>query len=396
MSSARIPTRGSNRRTAVAVAGAFFVNGLTFASWSPRLPEVQVRLGVSDGALGLTLLGMGVGGLVASLVSGDLVDRRGSRTVTVLTSVGLSLCLPVLGIVTAAPAAFTALIVLGALDGLTDVAMNAQAVELQRRARRSVISRMHALWSAGAVCGGLIASRAAAAQISIRTQLLVTSAALVAVTLLLSPSLLPDQRLDHPADAHPAALRTARPIVVRLFLVGLAIALAELPPNDWAALMMRDRFDLSAGAAGLGFVATATGMLVGRLVGDHATDRFGRERTRRGGAALAALGVATATIVPVPVLAGAGLFLAGIGLASLFPLLFRAASDLTHGTHRGMAAFSSGARLGFLLASPVIGLIAEFSSIAVAVGCVSGLAAITVAVTRLPSPVERAIGPTSP
>ena len=148
--------------------------------------------------------------------------------------------------------------------------------------------------------------------------------------------------------------------------------------------MMADRFDLGPGAAGLGFVAVAGGMLIGRLVGDHVTDRYGSEATRRGGAALAAVGVAIATLAPHPVAAGAGLIVAGLGLSTLFPLLFRAASDLTHGSHSGMAAFSSGARLGFLLASPAIGLIAGGSSIAVAVLMVAGGAGVAVALSRLP------------
>ena len=188
-------------------------------------------------------------------------------------------------------------------------------------------------------------------------------------------------------------MRSPRPILVKLFLVGLAIALAEAPPNDWAALMMTDRFDLGPGAAGLGFVAVAGGMLVGRVVGDHVTDRFGLERTRRGGAALAAVGVAIATLTPVPVLAGLGLFIAGLGLSSLFPLLFRAASDLTHGSHTGMAAFSSGARLGFLLASPLVGIIADRTSVATAVLVVAGGAAAATAISRLPRGAVRELAP---
>ena len=164
----------------------------------------------------------------------------------------------------------------------------------------------------------------------------------------------------------------------------MAIALAEAPPNEWAALLMADRFDLDAGQAGLGFVAVAGGMLVGRVVGDHVTDRFGLDRTRRSGAALAAGGIVVATLVPTAVGAGAGLFVTGLGLSSLFPLLFRAASDLTHGSHSGMAAFSSGARLGFLLASPMIGFLAGATSIATAVLVVAGGAAAVVAAARLP------------
>jgi predicted MFS family arabinose efflux permease len=395
----------SPRRAAAAIGAVFFVNGATFASWSPRLPEVQEQLGVSNAALGLTLLGGGLGGLAASMVSGWLVDRRGSREVTVATSAALSLWLPLVGVAPAAGVLFAVLIGLGALDGLTDVAMNAQAIALQQRFHRSIITRFHAMWSAGAVTGGIIASQAAAAGISLRSQLIVTAIVLCGVTIVASRWLLPGRT----QPARPVAgvgddgggPRTPRPIFVRLFIVGIAIALAELPPNDWAALMMNDRFDITNGQAGLGFVAVATGMLVGRLLGDRVTDRLGVEATRRGGAVVALAGIVMATTLPDPILAGCGLFVAGLGLSSLFPLLFRAAAELTHGSHSGMAAFSSGARLGFLLASPLVGLVAERTAVATAILLISGSAATAVAVTRLPrrpaveAAVDRAVTPSS-
>ena len=115
------------------MATVFFVNGATLSSWTPRLPELQRELGISDAALGVTLVGMGLGGLATSSMSGWLVDRRGSRTTTLATSAAMSLWLPILGFAPTALLVFAALLVLGALDGLTDVAMNSQAVELQRR-----------------------------------------------------------------------------------------------------------------------------------------------------------------------------------------------------------------------------------------------------------------------
>ena len=380
----RHPSAPSNRVAAAAIGAVFFVNGATLSSWTPRLPEVQADLGISDAALGLTLVGMGLGGLAASLFSGWLVDRRGSRTMTMTTSAAMSLWLPLLGVAPTAVLVFAALLVLGALDGLTDVAMNSQAVELQRSVGRSIITRFHALWSLGAVTGGITASRVAAAGISLRVQLLVTGAVLVVMTLVASRFLLPDRHRQHAAEDEIPRPAPGRRLLVMLFLVGMAIALAELPPNDWSALLMTDRFDLSAGQAGLGYVAVAAGMLVGRVVGDHTTDRLGLEPTRRGGAALAAIGVLVAATAPHPLLAGCGLFVTGLGLSSLFPLLFRAASELTHGSHSGMASFSSGARLGFLLASPVMGLVADATSVAVAMVLVAGVAAAAVAVSRLP------------
>ena len=331
---------------------------------------------------------MGLGGLASSSCSGWLVDRYGSRTVTTATSATLALWLPVLGLAPTAVLVFASLLVLGALDGLTDVAMNSQAVELQRRVERSIITRFHAVWSAGAVTGGLLASRAATVGISLRVQLLVTGVALAVLTIVASRFLLPDRRRPS-AAATPdvsAPPPPARRVMVLLFLVGVAIALTELPPNDWSALLLADRFDLSTGRAGLGYVATAGGMLVGRVIGDLVTDRMGLDRTRRAGAALAAVGVVLAATLPSPWAAGAGLFVTGLGLSSLFPLVFRAASDLTHGSHSGMASFSAGARLGFLLASPLMGIIAGGTSVAVAMVLVAGVAGLTVAAVRLPQP----------
>jgi len=379
--------RHARPRARFAIAAVFFVNGCTFSSWSPRLPELQARLGVSDAALGVTLVGAGIGGLLASVVSGRMVDRFGSRTMTVVTSTGLSLGLPLVAWSPVAAALFAVLIALGALDGLTDVAMNAQAIELQRHLARTILSRFHALWSFGAVTGGIVASRAAAAGVTLRLHLSVVAVVLVATTLVMGRGLLPNDRRH--ANAFPsddgAPMDRGRPrlAIVALFAVGLGTALAEIPANDWAALLMAQRFDLSDGRAALGFVAIAGGMLAGRLVGDHVADTIGFERTRRGGALVAAAGIVVATTVGLPVVAGLGLFVAGVGLSSLFPLAFRAASEMVPG-HAGMASFSSGARLGILLASPAVGLIAGRSSIAVGLLLVAGSAAVVIGAARLP------------
>src|SRR4051812_43501171 len=227
------PTAGPGTRSAaVAIAAVFFVNGATYASWAPRLPELQRELGISDGALGLTLLGMGLGGLAASSFSGWLVDRRGSRTTTMLTSAAMSLWLPILAFAPTAGLVFASLLVLGALDGLTDVAMNSQAVALQRRVGRSIITRFHAVWSARGVIGGIVASRAASAGISLHQQLVVTGVLLAVVTVIASRALLPDRRRPRRdrIEAEPEPVRaTPHHVLVVLFVVGLAIALTELP-----------------------------------------------------------------------------------------------------------------------------------------------------------------------
>ncbi len=396
MSSSPVPPR--SRAPLVAIGALFFVNGASVASWFPRLPDVRDRLGISEAGLGLTLVGMGVGGLAISLLSGVVVDRFGSRRVAVFTSAVLSALLPLIGMASEAVVLFAVLIAIGMFDGLTDVAMNTQAVMVQE-GRSHVMSRLHGMWSVGTLIGGLVSARAADAGVSMRSQLLVTSAVMVATTLSTRPFLLagrpttddtPEaeasrtEATDGPGAAgRPAPGRTATALLLRLFLVGIAVALAEAPPNDWAALMWSDHYDLPDGRAALGYVSTVAGMVAGRFAGDFIVARLGNERTRRLGAAFAAVGVVLATLAPVPWASSIGLFATGFGVSQLFPMMMVGASVLTGGRSSGMAAFSSGARLGFLVGPPVVGGLAGLTSVATAVLIVAGAAAVTVAATPL-------------
>lgn len=393
-SASRPPARAHARAPLAAIGALFFVNGASVASWFPRLPDVRDRLGISEAGLGLTLVGMGVGGLTISLLSGVVVDRFGSRRVALVTSAVLSALLPLVGMASEAVVLFAVLIAMGMFDGLTDVAMNTQAVMVQE-GRSHVMSRLHGMWSVGTLIGGLVSARAADAGVSMKSQLLVTSAVMVATTLSTRPFLLPGgPTTDDPpvvdaplADGVPDGGRRGRPsngrpataLLVRLFLVGVAVALAESPPNDWAALMWSDHYHLPDGRAARGYVSIVAGMVAGRFAGDVIVARLGNERTRRLGAAFAALGVVLAALAPVPWVSSIGLFATGFGVSQLFPLMMVGASALTGGRSSGMAAFSSGARLGFLVGPPVVGGLAGLTSVATAVLIVAGAAAVTVA-----------------
>src|SRR5688500_6151189 len=129
--------RGSVRAPALAIGVMFLVNGAGFGSWVPRLPEVRDSPDLGDAALVLALIGAGIGGTVMSLVSGRIVDRVGSRPAVVVTSVALSLLIPLVAVAPSAPVLFAALLTIGAIDGLTDVAQNSQALEVQGRISRS-------------------------------------------------------------------------------------------------------------------------------------------------------------------------------------------------------------------------------------------------------------------
>lgn len=369
----------------------FLANGLLYAAWIPRLPEIRRNLEMSDTALGLTLVGAGIGGLLTSLVSGRLVDRFGSRTVSVAGTIVLATIIPLIALAPAAIVLFGVLAAAGASDGVTDVAINAQGVDLQNGIERSILTRLHAMWSIGTLGGGLVAVWAARSAIPMGIQFTITSALVVVAVIAIRPSLLADRRRQ-PVEITPSG--TAAPptpiasgqrwMIAVLFVTGALAVLTELPPTEWAALVMAERFELSTGGAGLGFVAFAAGMVTGRLGGDRFVDRLGSEVFRRLSGALAAVGVLIAALGPEPWIALTGFFIAALGSAGLFPISIRRAGELVTGAG-GIAMFSAGARLGILLGPALMGIVSDTFSRAIALVAIAGTASVISAIERLPS-----------
>jgi MFS family permease len=364
----------------------FFVNGVALGSWLPRLPEIRDALEVSDRSLGLTLVGGSVGGLVMSLLSGRIVDRVGSRRATVSTSLALAILLPLIAAAPNPIVLFTVLIAVGAVDGITDVAQNAQAIELQEMTSRSIMSRMHATWSIGTLLGGLVASRSAAFGVSFDVQLAVTAVALAGVALVAGPRLLDARvRMSPHGDGTPASHLPRRLLVV-LFVMGTLAMLAEMPPTEWASLLMAERFDLGVGAAGLGFVAFAGGMVAGRLGGDLVVDRIGSEAMRRLGGCLGGTGIVIVAVSPVPPVAWLGFLVAGAGMSPLFPMAINRIGELTgNGSSVAVAAFSSGARAGMLIGSPLMGALSQATTRTIALLVIATTAAWVSGLVRLPA-----------
>lgn len=391
-------------RPSVAIGAYFFVNGATYASWVPRLPQIKVALKVSDTQLGLTLIGGVVGSLAMSFAFAPAVQRFGSRRMTMVSSMALTLLLPLIGLAPSAPVLFCALACLGTVDGFADVAVNTQGLQLQRQRTKSIVNRLHGTWSVGALTGGLVASRSAAVGLPVRTQLIGTSLVLFTVALVAVRWLLP---ADSPGPATAASEADADADVVTsgqslarlgqrasrraagiFVLAGAAAVLAEIPATEWSTLMIVERFHKSGGAAAIGFVGFAAGMVIGRFVGDAVTDTLGPTRTRRLGGTLNALGFLVACTAPPLVVVIFALSFAGLGSSWLNPLLVRRASEVFNGP-RGATLAGVGARMGILFGTPLMGRISDTFSRSTALLIVGGGAASIMMLLRLPGDDER-------
>jgi fucose permease len=350
----------------LAVSVLFFVNGAVLASWLPHIPAVKARLTSGDGQLGLVLLAMAGGAMVALPTAGWLIGRLGSRALSSSAALALCLAMPLPVLSPTLPALVVTLALLGACNGLLDVSMNAQAVVVEQRRGRPIMSSFHALFSLGGVAGALLASGAMSLGLGERAHAALVALAAVSLAL---PGLVP--ATPTPDATAPALARPSRALLA-LGVLALLGLLAEGAMADWSAVYLHDTLGASPAVAAMGFAAFSLAMAVGRIGGDVLVGRLGPRRVLRLSATVAAIGLAAALLVGQPAVAVVGCALVGLGIANIIPVLFSAAARVP-GLHagRGLATVARTGYLGFLAGPPLIGAVAEVAGLALGLGVVS-------------------------
>ncbi|MFC8064112.1 MFS transporter [Streptomyces sp. NPDC057293] len=365
----------ADRRARVAVAVLFFTNGALFANLLPRYPQIKADLGIGNAAYGLAVAAFPAGAIAAGLAAGILVRRFGSARVavggTLLTGVGILAAGLADSVVVFAGALFLA----GAMDAFTDVAQNAHGLRVQRRYGRSIINSFHAIWSIGAVTGGSMAAGAIALGVP-RGQHLLFSGVVFAVAACVALRFClpgPETEAAEEEDSGDGARRTVpapatgariRYVLAALVLIATAGTLVEDAGSSWATLYLSDSLHASVALAASGYVALVGAQFVGRLIGDRLVDRFGQRAVARSGALIAAVGMGLALAAPTVPGTVFGFAAAGFGVATLVPAAMHEADELPGlKPGSGLTIVSWLMRLGFLLSPPVVGLVADATSL---------------------------------
>lgn len=376
------------RRARWAVSLIFFLNGMSFCAILPRYPELVESIGLTKTAFGVAV-GLGpLGGLVAGLGTAALMKRLGSGRTAILFQLVASTSHLLVYTSRSWLWLAIALLVASAADAITDIAMNAHGMRVERRYRRSILNSYHGWWSLGAVAGGLAGAACAQLEVPLGVQGVAGLLVFGALALVASRFTLPGG--DHeerdalaaertaeagsgptPASgaelpAAPAAGRAwhlaprALALLVALGLVIVFAGATEDAGSTWGALFMRSTFDVTPFVAGLAFVALQGAQTIGRFTGDAVVDRLGDRTTARLGALLSAGGMTLALLLPHPVTAMIGFACAGWGIATLFPAAFRAADDMP-GVTPGLGITIIGwlGRVGFLATPPIVGALAD-------------------------------------
>jgi MFS family permease len=380
----------------IAVTAVFVVHGLLFASWTAHIPEVQRHLGLTDGTLGFALLGAPVGSVLAMVAASWLLPRVGSRRVVQVALVGYCAAGPLVGLTGSLAALFAALFAWGAFQGTLDVAMNTQGIAVERTGRRVLMSGLHGSWSIGAFAGAGIGALAVAAGITLSLQLLVLGTIALLVAGLLTTRMLPPAA-EHPANANanastgnPNADAGPRPRprvkvsrwsggMVMLGAIAFASMLCEGAIADWGAVYLSGPLHASGVIPGLGYTAFSLAMVTVRLSGNRLLTRFRTDRLLPALAAIATLGFAASLVIASPPAALVGFCCLGVGLASVVPAVFSAAGRIP-GLPAGTAVATASACgwAGFVCGPPLIGRLASWASLPVALGLLPLLTTLVV------------------
>lgn len=359
----------------------FFFNGFLLANWLARIPAITGNLGLSSAQTGTALLGMAIGALLAFPLTGRLIARFGSGRATTGFAVIYALALPLLAFAPNLPLLFLSLLLFGFGNGGMDVAMNAQGAEVEHRLRAPIMSSLHGFFSLGGLAGAGSGAVVAAADVAPAAHFLTVLALALAAAWYLQRWLLPDAA--RPGEALPPVFALPPRALWGLGLVACCAAVAEGAISDWSALYLKDSLQTDAGFAALGYAAFSATMLLGRFRGDRLVKQHGAVVLVRAGGLLSSGGLLFALAFSSPLLALLGFALVGAGLSVIMPLVYGSAASrpgIPQGA--GVAAVATIGYSGFLLGPPVLGGVAQLTSLRLALGLVVLLTVTIVLLAR--------------
>ena len=368
-----------HRRQQASTRAAFFIAGFALSAWAPLIPFAKDRAGLDEATLGLLLLCFGAGSLAAMPLAGALTSGVGCRPVVSTATILICIALPVLAHTDSAPVLASALLLFGAGVGAVDVAMNMQAVIVERASGRSMMSGFHGMFSVGGIAGALSVS----ALLFLGTSTLVASLGVVGVIVALLAGF--GRHLLRQGDQHRDKLLVwPRGPVLLIGLLCFILFLVEGAMLDWSAVFLTTRRDVAPAQAGLGYAAFAAAMALGRLNGDRAVDVLGRRRMLRVGSAAAIMGLALVVLVQAQYVEFAGFLLVGAGCANLVPVLYTAVGNQSAmPAGPAISAVTTLGYAGILCGPALIGLVAQVTSLGIAFSGLAGLLVIVAGCSRV-------------
>ena len=381
-----------------AVGLSFFFNGLVFSSWVSRIPEVRSSFDLTNGQLGLVLLAIALGSVLALPTAGAAINALGTVRIVRLGAgaATLGMAAAAIGLGHVLPLTVAGLFVYGLGIGVWDVAMNVEGAEVERGLRRTIMPRFHAGFSGGTVVGALLGALLIELHVPAFVHLVGIVLLAIVVVWRTSPSFLPVAE-RHEETASSAARAWLEPRTLLIGVMVLALAMTEGTANDWLAVALVDGHGVSHAVGVAGFAVFVLAMTVGRFAGTGLIDRFGRVAVLWATMALAGAGVLLIVLAENPVLVVAGIVLWGVGASLGFPVGMSAAADDPVRAAARVSVVSTIGYAAFLVGPPLLGFVGDEvgtlnALLVVAVLLVPAALVVPAAREQRAVPSDRAVG----
>ena len=355
--------KGDNhlRRHRIATSVFFFIAGLTFATWASRIPAIQAKLHLSDAGLGGVLFSLPAGLMLSLPLSGWLVSKYGSRPMMITGALVYPAILLLLASANSVFFLSMALFLFGVLGNLLNIAMNTQAVGVEKLYGRSVMASFHGLWSLAGFSGALIGTLFVSQGISPFIHFTIVAALAGILLLLFFKNTLPKDT----DNSQPQKL-FVKPdkAILLLGMIAFCTLLCEGAMADWSGIYFKNIVEAPASMITIGYVAFTATMALGRFLGDWLVTKLGVKNMLQISGTLITSGLLLSVFFPNIITATLGFLLVGFGVSSVVPIVYGlAGKSKTMSPGTALASVSTIGFLGFLIGPPVIGFIAQAISL---------------------------------
>lgn len=342
----------------LAVKAIFFLNGFAHANYYSRLPRIQDLYGFDNGMIGVVLLSSSLGAFLAMPFAGWLVVRNGSRSVGLFSVYMYCGLVPFIALCPGLISLLIVFFLLGVSSGMLDVAMNAQAVMIEQRYNKPIMTSFHAFFSIGMMLGALTASLFSKLGTNLFWHFtIITVLNIIVITIARFYVLFdkPEKKEEGPAFRLPNAA------MIGVGVIAFCSMLGEGAMADWSTNYMESFAHASQSLAPIGLSAFALAMTIGRIFGDAARLKFGDKKLLIVCGLIASVGLTLAVLFPDPVMVIIGFFIVGIGLATIVPIAYSVAGNTkTMPSSVALAMVTTVGYTAFFFGPPVIGFISDF------------------------------------
>lgn len=351
-------------RIRFAVSLFYFAMGLCFASWASRIPDVKSTLHLNEAELGSILFAVPIGQLAIMPFSGKMVTRYGSKSVLLAAMALYILSLLALGMSQGAWQLSAALFFFGMSGNLSNIAVNTQGVDVEALFKKAIMSSFHGAWSIAGFTGAIIGLGMLALELTPLQHFGIVAVFVIGLVAYASRYLI---KAKEKIKSEKQKFFT-RPdaTLLSLGIIGFCVMASEGVMFDWSGVYFKEIIKAPGAFVVVGYTSFMIMMAIGRFMGDGIIRRFGRKKVLQISGVMISVGLFTAVLVPNLIVATASFMLVGLGVSTIVPTIYSVAGKNPNvPPGEALTIVSSVSFLGFLLGPPVIGHVAEMSSLRV-------------------------------